>query len=198
MPRASDGTTLSVGADSGASRLSIADGPISSPSATPSRASARTPSAKRTGSRRCRTQNSASSIVPAGRTAPVRLQTIGTRSGCIATSASAARNASSIGSIAGEWNAADTGNGRAAIPAASSRRTVSASAAASPATESCAGPLSTAIAAPRARCGATASRPAATATMPPGRADVAASRPRSAATRIAASNDSAPAATAAA
>ncbi len=87
-----------------ASAVRTAAGPTSTNRVTPSSASVRTPSAKRTASRTWETQypGSVSSSVTRP---PVRFDTTATWGRRNVSPSAIARNSSSIGSISGEWNA---------------------------------------------------------------------------------------------
>ncbi len=111
----------------------------------PPAASARTPSAKRTGSRACRRQYVAARELTVRAKSPVRFDT--SRSAAVPTPPSrpAARTPPASGSSSGEWKACDTLSAWPRTPCAWSSASTAATAAARPETTVCSGPLTAAM-----------------------------------------------------
>ena len=201
-PRRSAGSHASPSAAPGTSGPrphSTPSGPISTRVRTPRPRSPATAAANRTGSRACRTQYPGSVTCP-GAGAPVSAETSGTPGSWYRTDAVTRPNASSMGSISGEWNAWLTRSGRTRAPAAASAAAAPATAAASPETTTDAGPFTTATTAPGqpASTSRTWSSAASTAVIAPPGGSSCISRPRAATTLHASRSDHAPATCAAA
>ena len=149
----------------------------------PASASARTPSAKRTGSRAWRRQYVPLASSPSWTKPPVRLDTTPMRGRTHATFSASRSSGSSTGSSSGEWNACETFSAWPRTPRACSSAITAATAAARPETTVCSGPLTAAMATSASRprnAPATAASPAKSAAIAPSRGSACMSRPRSA------------------
>ena len=160
---------------------------------TPSAASVRTPSAKRTVSRTCLTQYPASATRSGVAGPPVTFEISGMRGGPNDSPSATRRKRSSIGSISGEWKAWLTRSRRVRRPSAANSAASRSTAASSPASTSASGALTAATDTPSGRRGVTSSSVAWTATIAPPAGSSCMSRARAATSVHASSRDSTPA-----
>jgi hypothetical protein len=156
------------------------------------------PSRKRTASRTWRTQKSGLVISSAETSSPVRLDTIGMRGVLYVSPCATSRNASSIPSMRGEWNAWLTVSRLVLRPCASKDAAISTAASSSPAMTTEVGPLRAAMLTRSVSSGSTSSSDACTAIIAPPAGSSCIRRPRAATSFAASSSDSTPATCAAA
>ena len=127
---------------------------------------------------------------------PVSVLTTASDGAVNRTDAATRANASNIGSISGEWNACETASRFVRTPRAAKGAAIAATASAAPATTTCAGPFTAAIAtgALAARtASATSVSAAAIDTIAPPAGSACISRPRAATSRTAPSSEKTPA-----